>query len=104
MAKHLSPLDARLRSEEEERRINVLVAGVLGTQAGKELMDYLRSITTNVAAGPEISDRALMHLEGQRYLVGLLSQRIQNGHRENHNVTRESSQGGTRRRRKPAAG
>lgn len=86
--------DGRTRTASAEAKLDKMVAAALGGAAGRELMDYLRSITTNVAAGPEISDRALMHLEGQRFLVALLNTRIQNGHRENRNVTRQEGSTG----------
>lgn len=76
----LSP-DGHMRTSEQERQINLSIVACLETPAGREVIAYLRSITTNVASGPEISDRALMHLEGQRFLVGLLSQRINLGHK-----------------------
>jgi len=79
-------LDGRSRSEEEERRINLTAVSVLGDQDGKDLMAYLRSITIEAVAGPNISDAELRHLEGQRYIVGLLSQRVNQGHKAKHNV------------------
>jgi hypothetical protein len=78
--------DGHYRSEKEERRINLAVVSALGGTQGEELMTYLRSITVNVASGPEISDRALMHLEGMRFLVGVLSTRINLGHKAKNNV------------------
>ena len=74
--------DGFARSEKEEARINVLAASILGTAAGGELMDYLRSITTKRVAGPEVSDQYLRHLEGQRFVVAVLTQRIDLGHKE----------------------
>ena len=38
-------------------------------------MQYLRSISTDIANGPNISNDELRHLEGQRFVVGLLSSR-----------------------------
>lgn len=85
MGKVIGP-DGRTRTEEEERRINLTAVSVLGDQAGKDLMAYLRSITIEAVAGPNISDAELRHLEGQRYLVGLLSTRINLGHKAKTNV------------------
>jgi hypothetical protein len=84
LAKTQGP-DGRTRDADYETKLNLAMAACFGTGAGKLVFDYLKSITTNVASGPEISDRALMHLEGQRYLVGLLSQRINLGHKEKQN-------------------
>jgi hypothetical protein len=78
--------DGRARDADYETRLNLAVAACFGTPAGKLVFEHLKSITTNVASGPEITDRALMHLEGQRYLVGLLSQRINLGHKEKQNA------------------
>ena len=46
------------------------------TPNGKEMLQYLRSITIDAVSGPNISDPELRHLEGQRYLVALLVKRI----------------------------
>lgn len=79
-------VDGKVRSADLERKLNLLAAATFGTAAGREFIDYLRSITTNVASGPEITPTALMHLEGQRYLVGVIQQRIERGHRENQHA------------------
>lgn len=42
-------------------------------------MAYLKSITVNMVAGPDSTDQQLRHLEGQRFLVGLMQQRIEHG-------------------------
>ena len=39
-------------------------------------MKYLRSITIEAVTGPAASDAELAHLEGQRYIVGLIERRI----------------------------
>ena len=74
--------DGVVRSVKEDRRLNAVVCSVLGTQAGKEVMDYLRSISTNVAGGPQVSNDHLRHLEGMRYMTAVLQQRIEQGHKE----------------------
>lgn len=88
MPKIVGP-DGRNRDSDIEAKLNLAVVSCFGTGPGKLVFEYLRSMTTNVASGPEISDRALMHLEGQRYLVGLLSQRINLGHKEKQNGSRK---------------
>jgi hypothetical protein len=65
---------------------------VLGTGAGAQLLDYLRSITAGLALGPASSDAELRHLEGQRALVGNIMQRI------DHARSRRSSPAAERRR------
>jgi len=47
------------------------------TPTGKAVMSYLRSITIEAVSGANISDAELRHLEGQRYLVGLIERRFQ---------------------------
>ena len=47
-------------------------------------MAYLKSITINRIGGPAMDDNALRHLEGQRYIVGLLEMRLQLGIKGNH--------------------
>ena len=74
--------DGVVRTIPEEKRLNAIVASVLGTEAGKEVMNYLRSISTNVAGGPQISSDHLRHLEGMRFMTAILQQRIDLGHKE----------------------
>jgi hypothetical protein len=42
-------------------------------------LKYLRSITVNAIAGPEITANALFHLEGMRFVVAIIEQRIVRG-------------------------
>lgn len=93
MRNPVSPIDGRRRDAEEERRLNAVIASVLGSAAGREVMDYLRSITINVAAGPEVTDAYLRHLEGQRFIVGLIQNRIDLGHKDKRHVTPHVAQG-----------
>ena len=85
---NVTGVDGRSRPHKIERELNQLATAVFGTAAGVRFLDYLKSISTNVAAPAEISPTALMHLEGQRYLVGIISQRIKQGHKENANAPR----------------
>ena len=55
------------------------VAAMLATPTGQSVMQYLRSITTDIANGPNISNDELRHLEGQRFVIGLLSSRALHG-------------------------
>ena len=86
MVKRITGPDGYERTAEAEARINLSAVEVLGDAAGTDLMNYLKSITINRACGPEVSDAALRHLEGQRFIVGLLSQRIALGHKEKTNA------------------
>jgi len=44
-------------------------------------MRYLRSITIEMVHGPNVATEELRHSEGQRYIVGLIEQRIAHAHR-----------------------
>jgi hypothetical protein len=63
------------------------VAAMLATPTGQSVMQYLKSITTDIANGPNISNDELRHLEGQRFVIGLLSSRT------NHANTIKSKEG-----------
>lgn len=64
-----------------EHRINEAFAIVLGADdaSTRLVRDYLRSVTIERIGGPDINKDSLMHLEGQRYLVGVIEQRIKHG-------------------------
>ena len=72
-------VDGIKRSEKLEDRINEAFDLTFRSEAGKLVLEYLESITIKRTAGPEVTDQHLRHLEGQRFLVGLMSQRIQKG-------------------------
>lgn len=74
-------LDGIPRSQAEDKQISMDIAEVLSTPVGKEVLRYLRSITIEMVSGPNISTEELRHIEGQRYLVGLLERRIAHAHR-----------------------
>lgn len=74
------------RHPDKERRINSIIASVLGTAAGKEVLNYLKSITTERVCGWDATDGQLRHLEGQRFIVGILSQRVKQGEMEKANA------------------
>ncbi len=76
---HVIGPDGRERTILADARINEIFEVVFGTPAGVKAMDYLKSITINSVAGPEQSDSALRHLEGGRFIVGLISARINLG-------------------------
>jgi hypothetical protein len=71
--------DGRERLVRLERQINEQFAETFRTPAAKKVLDYLKSITINAVAGPEQSDAALRHLEGSRFIVGLISTRVEMG-------------------------
>ena len=65
--------DGIKRSQSAHKMILEVFDETFKPECGHKVIDYLRSITTNVAAGPEVSDAHLRHLEGQRYIVGLIN-------------------------------
>ena len=74
-------IDGVQRNEQTEKQISQNVAEVFKTPTGAEVIKYLRSITIELVHGPNVSTEQLRHIEGQRYIIGLLEQRIQHAHR-----------------------
>jgi len=71
--------DGVMRSVERETKLNALFLATFTTPAGAEVLKHLRHITIEAVAGPEITTDHLRHLEGRRYLVGIIEQRIKLG-------------------------
>ena len=69
-------VDGLIRSNEEEKVISLNVASLFNTDLGQEVMKYLRSITIEYVNGANVTNDELRHIEGQRYIVGLIEQRI----------------------------
>ena len=78
--KHLG-VDGYQRPREEDEKLSQNVLALFNTPVGMSVMQYLKSITVDAVAGPNISDAELRHLEGQRYLVALISKRINHAQR-----------------------
>ncbi len=74
-------LDGIPRNKAEEDKISLNILHVFNEPTGKEVLKYLRSVTIEMVGGPEITDSALRHLEGQRHIIGLIERHIQRGHR-----------------------
>lgn len=74
-------IDGFQRPAEKDAEISMTVSKLFSSPSGKEVLRYLRSITIEMVNGPNVSTDELRHLEGQRYLVGLLERRIQHGHK-----------------------
>ena len=72
-------IDGIQRSQKIDEQISLNVAAMLATPTGKAVIEYLKSITTDIANGPNISNDELRHLEGQRFVIGLLSSRALHG-------------------------
>ena len=71
--------DGISRTPKENEEINQIIAGLFKSRSGKKVLEYLRSITIEYVAGPNISDGELRHREGMRYLVGIIEERIRMG-------------------------
>lgn len=74
-------IDGITRSSAEDAKVSRVIAEVFSSPSGKEVLRYLRSITIEMVSGPNITTEELRHLEGQRYLVGLIERRIAHAHR-----------------------
>lgn len=73
--------DGLQRGKPEDERISQNIAEIFGTPTGQEVLKYLRSVTIEMVNGPAVTPNELMHMEGQRYLVGLIERRIVHGRR-----------------------
>lgn len=71
--------DGYVRSKAAEDALDEVVASALRGPSGDKLMKYLRQITIEAVAGPEITDHHLRHLEGMRYLVAIIERRRETG-------------------------
>jgi hypothetical protein len=79
-------VDGIERSQTTDKQISQNVAEIFSTMTGQEVLKYLRSVTIEMVNGPAVSPNELMHMEGQRYLVGLIERRIAHGRRSKNNV------------------
>tara|TARA_R100000234_G_scaffold211_2_gene176 strand:+ start:96 stop:383 length:288 start_codon:yes stop_codon:yes gene_type:complete len=75
-------IDGYLRSETEEAKLNKDFANVFSGDQGKVVLDYLKSITTETVAGPNITSNGLFHIEGMRFLMGIITTRIKKGEKD----------------------
>ena len=76
-------LDNIQRKPKDEENLNTLFYKMFNTAGGSEILKHLKALTLEAVAGPEISDQHLRHLEGQRYLVGLIQRRHNKGASQN---------------------
>ena len=52
---------------------------IFESEAGHQVMQHLRAITTDRILGPDASDALLRHLEGQRQLVNYIANLVERG-------------------------
>jgi hypothetical protein len=74
-------IDGIQRNRERDLEISQDIASVFSGPTGVQVLKYLRSITIEMVHGPNVASEELRHHEGQRYIVGLLEQRIAHAHR-----------------------
>ena len=74
-------IDGIQRASDKDVHISKNVAQIFGSPTGLEVLKYLRSITIEMVNGPNVTTEELRHVEGQRYIVGLIEQRIAHAHR-----------------------
>lgn len=74
-------IDGIQRKQDTDVNISRNIAEIFNTPTGAEVLRYLRSITIEMVNGPNVSTEELRHIEGQRYIVGLIEQRINHAHR-----------------------
>jgi hypothetical protein len=89
---HEAGPDGVARAPHVEKLINEQLALAFKGEVGKAVMDYLRSISIDMVCGPFASDAELRHLEGMRFIVGIVSQRIAAHHKEQANAGSAASQ------------
>jgi len=75
-------IDGYVRSAEAEQILNKHFANVFKGEEGKAVIDYLKSITTETVAGPNITSNGLFHIEGMRFLMGVITTRIKKGEKD----------------------
>ena len=74
-------IDGLQRKSKDDVIISQNIAQIFESPTGKEVLRYLRSITIEMVHGPNVATEELRHHEGQRFLVGLIEQRIAHAHR-----------------------
>ena len=82
--RHLG-VDGHQRSQELDQRISLNIATLFASETGKEVLRYLRSITIESVHGAAVTDAELRHMEGQRYIVGIIESRIKHAHKVKQN-------------------
>lgn len=81
-------IDGINRPQEKDREISENIATLFNSATGKAVLRYLRSITIEMVNGPNVTTEELRHMEGQRYIVGLIENRINHSHKVKKDGTR----------------
>ncbi len=69
-------IDGFARTPELEKQINANMHSLFSSPTGNAVLTYLKSITTQSIHGSAVTNDVLRHVEGQRYIVGLIENRI----------------------------
>ena len=81
-------VDGIHRPQDKDREISQNVATLFGSATGQAVLKYLRSITIEMVHGPNVTTEELRHMEGQRYIVGLIENRMNHAHKVKNDGTR----------------
>jgi len=79
-------VDGYQRTQSADEQISQNMAQLFSSDTGKEVLRYLRTITIEIVHGANTTTEELRHIEGQRYIVGLIQTRINHSHRVRSNV------------------
>lgn len=82
LGERLSHLDGLPFTEEEEAQINDAFHSIFKGAAGKNVMNYLARLTVDYIGGPGIQSEYLLHMEGSRYLYGIIKARSELGRKK----------------------
>ena len=72
-------VDGYKRPKDIDEQISHNMAKVFNSPEGEIILKYLRTITIEIVHGANITTEELRHIEGQRYIVGLIQTRINHG-------------------------
>lgn len=84
-------IDGIQRPQDKDQEISQNIASLFGTATGNAVLKYLRSITIEMVNGPNVTTEELRHMEGQRYIVGLIENRMAHAHKVKNNGTRNTT-------------
>jgi hypothetical protein len=71
--------DGLKRPPKFERELNSQFAIIFNSAAGKNVLDYLKSVTTGRVLPPGLPPESYPYQEGARWLMGIISTRIKDG-------------------------
>lgn len=78
-------LDGFTRTPQLDNKLSLDMAALFSSDLGREVLTYLRSITIESVNGPAVASDQLRHVEGQRYVVGIIQARIKHAHKVKEN-------------------